>query len=129
MQMVVALVISLRAGCLLYPLGSPPNPLRLSLGLTIIAIESCPHRLARLEVDVRPGFDHHPRAGARVPSGTGFAGTHAERPEVAQLDAITIRQCTGDPAEDRIHHRLDLLRVEVRLLLRDTGDEFGPDHG
>ena len=89
-----------------------------------LKVEPRPHSLARLEVNVRLGLGHHGLARTRVPGSASIAIADAERTEVAQLNAIAVRQSQGDPVKDDTNHRLDILRVEVGVLLGDAGDQL-----
>lgn len=107
---------------------APQGPLCLLLRVSLAEVEPRPHRLTRLEVDVRSGRDDHLFAGPRVPRPAALPVADAECAEVPQLDAVALRQRSGDPVEDGSDHRIHLLREEVRVLLYDASDKLGSDH-
>ena len=52
-----------------------------------------------------------------------------EGAKAADLYPAACRERIRDLVEDDVHQGLAVLLVEVRVLRRDAGDEFGSDHG
>lgn len=96
--------------------------LGLRFGIGLSAVEPALHPLAGLEVDMCSGRDVHLLTGARVPAGARPAFQHAERAEVAQLDAVASLQRPGDAVEDDVYHCRDVSRVEVRIISAVSGN-------
>jgi hypothetical protein len=87
------------------------------------------HRLPRLEHREELVGHWHLCSSSRVPTCPRAALPHRERPEPAKLNPAPSHQRVRDLAQDRVHDRLNLFLVEMRVLRGDAEDQFGLDHG
>src|SRR5204862_1050007 len=93
-----------------------------------VLVQPLAHFLAGLEERHMLLLDGDMRAGARIAPGARRAVLYREGAEAAQLDAVAMRQRRDDLAEDRVDDVLDVTLVKMRVLRRDSLDEFRLDH-
>lgn len=94
----------------------------LLLGIDLDAIEPGLDRLARLDADVRPGFDRAHLTGSRIGCGPRLVLPGLECPEAARLDPVAIHQRLDDPIEDRRREHFGLVRERMPRPGRDRGN-------
>jgi hypothetical protein len=70
----------------------------------------------------------HGLARARVAPGAGFAALHGKGAKTAQLHPLAPRQRHGHLVEQHGDDALNLGHGQMRIFLRQRGDQFGTCH-
>ena len=112
-------------------LDAMPNsgqPKSRNCGSLFAPIEPLFHFQPCLEVRGSPFWnrDEHTRLG--ITASASFTNFHRKRPESAQLDTITARQCSGNFVENSMDDCLDFLTVQVWVLVPNAPNEIGLNH-
>src|SRR3989338_4703503 len=93
-----------------------------------VSVEASPELLAALEERYVLGANLDRLASARIATGPSGARTHRQSPEATQLDATAVLQSADHAFQDHADDALDVLLRQVRIFIREPGDEFRLDH-